>query len=323
MHRAAVSWLLVFVFLVAGFGASVAALNNTVYSAHGFVQAYLEALARHDAAEALSFDGVEVPREQDDRLLTDDALGYLGDIQFQGDAASGDTHHVTFSYALHSSPTISARPQTTFDVERVGTRLGMFPTWRFAKSPLASIIVSSPSEATFTANGVDVTAAADGSAFVVLVPGSYRLDHESEYLTAPDLAVPVTEVGSESPAEVDVKPTDAFEADAEKAVASYLDACAEQQVLMPTGCPFGFPEANRVVGLPQWSIADYPSTTITTATTQGTWLTVGVGGAAHIEMKVRSLFDGSVSTVDDDVPFEGSYLVTITDDGGLTVALAP
>ena len=41
-----------------------------------------------------------------------------------------------------------------------------------------------------------------------------------------------------------------------------LDECATQQVLMPTGCPFGKPLANRVEGDPQWSIAVYPKVDI-------------------------------------------------------------
>jgi hypothetical protein len=320
MHRAIVTWSLVFVFLAAGIGASIAALNNTVYSAQGFVRSYLEALERQDADAALAFDGVELPGGQNATLVADGALGAIGDIQLVQDVADGDLHHVTFAYSLGS-----ATGTTEFEVERTGTRLGLFPTWRFAESPVATLAISAPRDPRVTVNGIDTQVAAEGTAFLVLAPGSFRLDHESTYLSAPEVTVPVSVVGAVVEAQLDAEPNEEFEAATDEAVGAFLDDCATQQVLMPTGCPFGYSEVNRVVGLPTWSIVDYPTVILGDGESeaQGQWFAAGTLGTAHIVMEVRSLFDGTESTVDEDVSFSGDYLIVLSTDDELTVAEAP
>ena len=73
MLRTPLSWLVVFALLAAGFGATVLALNADVFSAHGFVRSYLQALERQDADEALAFAGVDVPESEVSTLLVDAA----------------------------------------------------------------------------------------------------------------------------------------------------------------------------------------------------------------------------------------------------------
>ena len=48
MRRELITWSVVLGVILAGFGATVLALNSTLYSASGFVRTYLDALARHD-----------------------------------------------------------------------------------------------------------------------------------------------------------------------------------------------------------------------------------------------------------------------------------
>jgi hypothetical protein len=311
MLRTPLSWIVVFALLVAGFGATVLALNNDVYSAHGFVRSYLQALERKDADEALAFAGVVVPESEAATLLVDEALGGVGDIRLLSEVADGDEHVVRFAYAIDGAEEI-----TEFRVRPTGTTFGLFSTWAFASSPLARLDVSVVGDSRFTANGVDAPA---GTPLLVLAPGAYAVDRDTELLDTAGVTVAVTAIGDTESVDIFATPTSAFTAEATDAVAAFLDTCATQQVLKPTGCPFGYSEANRIEGVPRWSVESYPQVTLAAADASATWRATGTGGAVALEVTVKSVFDGSVRRVDESQPIAGSYLLAIGDDDTVIV----
>lgn len=311
MARTPLPWLLVFVLLAAGFGATVLALNSDVYSAHGFVRSYLQALAREDADEALAFAGVVVPESEGATLLVDGALGGVDDIRLLSDVADGAEHVVRFAYELDGEEEI-----TEFRVERDGSTFALFDRWRFAVAPLARIDVTVGGDSRFSANGVE---AVTGTPLLVLAPGAYVIDHDSEFLAAASATVAATTIGDTEEVAIETEPTTAFDEAAEDAVADYLDDCVTQQVLQPTGCPFGFSESNRIEGLPVWAVEQYPSVTLERGEITGTWRAAGVDGSVRIAVTVKSLFDGSTDAVDDELPVGGSYLVALGADDTITV----
>ena len=97
--------------------------------------------------------------------------------------------------------------------------------------------------------------------------------------------------------------------------------CGEQQVLFPTGCPYGQSIANRVSSDPIWTIVEVPDFGLRPGPFPD-WIAGPAPGTAHLEVEVTSLFDGSVSTFDEDVPFQARYLVTVQGDN-MAVAEAP
>ena len=315
MRPAPLAWMLVFAFLVAGFGATVLALNGDLYSAHGFVRSYLQALERQDADEALAFSGVVVPGSEDATLLVDDALGRVGDIRLLSDAAvagsAAGEHVVRFAYVVDGAEQI-----TEFRVERDGATLGLFSRWRFASSPLARIEVSVAGGTRFTANGAEASAAAP---LLVLAPGSYEIDNDTRMLSSAEQTLVVTTIGDTESASIAAEPTDDFTAAAGEAVATYLDDCATQRVLMPTGCPFGFAEANRVASPPVWTVTQHPTVTLEPGEVVGSWRAVGSAGEVRIAVSVTSLFDGSTRTVDERVAVNGSYDLRLGADDSVTV----
>lgn len=313
MQRALLSWTLIFGLLLAGFAASVLALNGDVFSAHGFVGSYLDALARHDADEALDFDGVVVPADASEDLLVDAALGDLSDIRLLSDVEDGDAHVVRFIYAL------GEETQTTeFTVERTGTRFGLFPTWRFTTSPMAILDAAVDHDTRLTANGV---ASASGP-HAVLVPGYFELDHASKYLEAEEVTAAATDVGATVEAALAVTPNEEFAGAATRAVAGFLDDCVTQEVLKPTGCPMGVDVINRLKGVPTWSMLDYPTAALSSTENPGVWAAKPAKGIAHIVADVQSLFDGSISKLDEDLQFTSGYLITIGFDDSLSVTVA-
>lgn len=312
MRGRLLSWTIVFALLVAGFGATVVALNGSLYSAGGFVGSYLGALQRQDLDEVLATPGVEVPASARADLLAEGALGGFDGVRLISDIAAGDQHTVRYAYTVDGTEQISQ-----FAVERVGTRLGLFATWRFAQSPIATLSVTVDHDARFTANGVEATT----GDYAALVPTRFTLGHDTEWLAALDTTVAVTDVASTVAALVEVAPTEGFAPAATAAIAAYLDDCATQTVLKPTGCPFGTTVANRVSGTPAWSIVDYPTAQLTTTDVPGTWQTEPADGTAHIIADVTAIVDGSRSRLDEDVAFSGVFLITVGLDDSLSVAL--
>lgn len=317
-RRLGIRWGILFGVLLLAFGTTVLTLNSTLYSPSGFVSSYLDALARHDLAGALAMPGVDPPDGALSALLVPDALGPLSDYTLTRDRDEGDgIHRLSYQVRLGSTTTTS-----TFLVEYTGARMGVFSGWQFVNSPITVLEVVPKNDARFAVNGVEL-AGPEGAnqpyRYQVSSPGVYTLEHESKYLAAEPTTVVVDGATTVTTASVDVQASQAFVDQVNLELADYLDECATQEVLKPTGCPFGQSISNRIEGLPAWSIAQYPEVTIAPSATAGTWLVPPTPATAHLVVKVRSLFDGSLSTFDEDVPFEVEYAVTFPGDGTLLI----
>jgi len=323
MRRTQLIWAAIFGLFFAAFVSTVTALNSDLYSAHGFVRNYLDAVARHDTTAALDMPGVSPPGAAGpadvDDLLVPATLAELGGIALASDTpeASG-VHRVRFDVAVDGTP-VTAQ----YLVERAGTAFALFPTWRFVESPLATVAVTVLHARTFEANGVTASTDAPNSpaAYRMFTPGRYLFTHQSAFLEAAPQEIVIPDAGAESSVTVNVEASEAFTNELSAQVAEFLDACARQRVLLPTGCPFGFPVSDRIIDEPSWSIAAYPEVRIEPGNDVGAWRMPATEGVAHITVRVRSLFDGTVRTTDEDVPFLIGYTMTITPDGGLVATV--
>lgn len=329
MRRTVITWSAVFALLFAGFAASVVALNADLYSANGFVRGYLSALERHDSASALEVPGVQTTNDAAHELLADDAMGDLADVRVIRDTANDDgTHTVAVEYAI-SAPASAADPKpdattarSEFVVARDGTRLGLFPTWRFVTSPLNTVSITVLHDQDFEVNGLPVSADAEPDSpatYLVFAPGLYLIDHDSTYFTAAPVPLEVTAVGEIADAVVDVQANDDFVAEVQKHVTAYLTECTTQEVLMPTGCPFGKQLSNRVESAPKWTMAADPVVTIVPGEAPGTWTVPKTPATAHLVVDMKSLFDGTVTTFDEDVAFTVSYALTFEESQRLLI----
>jgi len=314
-----VAWLVVFAIIVGAGGVAVLALNATAFGAAGFVRVYLEAVARGDATGALGMPGVTVDPGLRSDFLADEALVGMTELrEISTERADDGTEVVTFAWTADEAESTS-----TFTVERVGSRLALFPEWAFAVSPVATLRLTVENDERFAVNGVaaESDAGAEPVDYAVLAPGRYRVDHTSTYLRARAVDAIVDTPAGVVDATLEVLSTGAFLEKITTEMRDHLTACAEQEVLFPTGCPLGRAIPNRVVSPPEWSIIEYPVPTVEPGFDFGTWL-VDAPGVAHLTVDVQSLFDGSVSTFDRDIPFTATYLVTIGADDA-TLLLEP
>ncbi|WP_082456221.1 MULTISPECIES: hypothetical protein [unclassified Plantibacter] len=333
--RAVVLWLCIAALLVAAILSAWSAVARDVYGAGSFARSYLQALAADDAAAALALPGVALssaeleeaglPADSSDALLRSEALGTIENVRLVSDVTTAaGTHEVTFSYRLAGQP-----HRTAFSIMSGERTFGLFPSWRFETSPLSVVRLTVAHTTGFLANGFELdsrrVAAGSEGAFTSTVPlltftpGSVDFSVDTPYLTASVDTATTTEVASVVDAEVTANATPGFVSEVQTQVNEYLDGCAAQQVLQPTGCPFGMLIRDRVDDLPVWSIASYPVVDVQPGDIG--WQMPATGGAAHIVVAVKSLFDGTVSTLDEDVPFTLSAFVTIRNDGSLYIDL--
>lgn len=340
MKRRSALWVdltllgIVGVLLIAAVAAAVGSLYREFYSPSAFVERYLSLLADGRAAEALTLDGVAVASNEleaagltptaSDALLRPTAMATLTEITTVAETEEDGIHRITVEYKAGAFP-----GTTTFAVERSGS-VGVAPTWRFAKSPLAVIELVVKGAHTFDVNGFVIDkrqVSPDGAeadplaplALLVFSPGIYSVSVDTPISSTPGVAVlsdtPFTAVD----VSIQSKPTPEFTAIVQQRVEEFLTGCATQEVLQPTGCPFGYFVQDRIVSPPVWSIAEQP---VVNLVAEGNgWEIPPTEARARIDVEIRSIFDGSVTQVSEDVPFIVTAAITLLPDGTASIAV--
>lgn len=322
------------VLLVGAVGAAVGAVSREFYSPTAFVQHYLDLLADGQAADALALPGVAVdsaaleaaglPATASQALLRHDAMASLTDIRVVSEQTDGDVTRVKVDYRAGAYP-----GTTTFEVVRDGS-VGLAPTWRFAKSPLAVMDLEVTGSMSFDVNGFTMDkrqvspdgADADPLAAVPLLvfsPGVYSVSVDTPISATPGVAVLSDSPFGHVPVQIQATPTAAFVTMVQRRVDEFLTSCATQQVLQPTGCPFGYIVDDRIASTPAWSIAHQPDVQV--VPDGANWRIPSSDAVAHIDIDIQSLFDGSIRHVGQDVPFLVNGSITVLPDGTATITV--
>ncbi len=332
--RALVIIALIGVLLIAAIGAGAASLYREFYSPRAFVLHYLELLQDRRSAEALAVPGVAVdsaeleaaglPATASEALLRPESLTTLTDAAVTGEQVDGDRTRVTVSYRAGDYA-----GTTTFDVQP-DTTAGLLPRWRFARSPLAVVKLSVEGSMRFAVNGFEVDkrqvsidgADADPTAalpLLVFSPGLYSVAVDTAISSTPGVAVLADAPMTGIPVDVQAQPTSEFVGVVQQRVEEFLSACAEQKVLQPTGCPFGFTVRNRIDDAPTWSIVAQPQVTV--VPDGAGWRIPDAAAVAHIDVDIRSIFDGTVRTVEEDVAFTVNGQISVLPDGSASILI--
>jgi hypothetical protein len=318
VNRTIITWTVIAAVVIGAFALTVGALNSTLYSSSGFVKSYLDALARKDAPAALELAGSGERSTATRALLESTAMSDLDEVEFVSESRfAGGVTRVVFSYVSGGKP-----GQSSFDVQRSGTVLGLFPSWSFATAPYSIVQLSVLNSRDFTANGVDLSTPVQGTALplVVFTPSAVAVTHESTLLTANPLLVSATQPGASVVAALNVRANSEFVDRVQVEVDRMLDSCTTQTVLLPTGCPFGQQISNRIVSAPDWSMSEYPEVSLVPGPEPDSWLVPITSASARLAVDVQSLFDGTTSVFDEDVPFSVSYVVTVVGDDEVRIS---
>jgi len=310
--------------LVAAFVVAVVVLNRTVYSPSGFVQGYLDALARKDPKAALALAGPALSSSALDDLLTPDIMPDLTDVTV---AEEPDTDGLpTGHHLVHVAFTADGMPgEADLEVEDAGRVLGLFDAWAFTTSPLVQVDLTVLHARQFTANGVDrVTPVTDARAsYLAFAPGAITFASDTAYSHAAPQTVVIADPRRPVDVQLVAEANAAFTAIVGDQARRYLDGCAAQPLLYPPSCPFGRDIADRIApgATPTWTILRYPAVAVSPTSTLGQWQVQAADGVAHLEVRVQSIYDGSISAYDAEVPFQIGYLATFV--GADQVVLTP
>src|SRR5690606_31482329 len=152
---------------------------------------------------------------------------------------------------------------------------------------------------------------------LVFTPGAYSITVDTAISQSPGVSVLADSPLARTAVTVQAQPTDRFRQVVQERVEQFLTECATQEVLQPTACPFGFEVRNRIKGLPAWSIAQQPQVSV--VPDGAGWAIPTAEAVAHIEVDIRSLFDGSVQHVSEDVPFHVNGTIDILPHGTASI----
>ena len=323
------------VLLAGAMAAGGAVLVREFYSPSAFVERYLGLLSEGRAADALAVPGVAVdsaeleaaglPAQSSEALLRTAALAKLTDVEIVSETTDGDITEVTVAYKAGPYPAHS-----TFEIESNGM-IGVAPTWRFARSPLAVIDLTVLGSMSFDVNGFTVDkrqVSIDGVdadpvaplPLLVFSPGVYSVSVDTPISSTSGVAVLSDTPLKSTTISVQAQPTEQFVSVVKQRVDDFLTGCATQEVLMPTGCPFGYTVEDRISSAPVWSIVQQPALTV--QPDGANWTIPTTEATAHIEVDIRSLFDGRVRHVSEDVPFLMTGAITVTPDGAASITVS-
>ncbi|MFD5226025.1 hypothetical protein ACFWHT_10440 [Microbacterium sp. NPDC058342] len=325
---------LIGVLLIAALGAGGMALYQQFYGPSAFVQRYLDLLSSGQAADALRVPGVSVDlsAEQDgaidsvasEALLRTAALGPLTDYEVTAEKHEDGVYIVSTDYRASG-----VEGTSTFSVVQDGW-VGVVPNWRFERSPLAEIDLTVRGADVFSVNGFEIDrrqVSPDGAAaepldslhLLVFTPGAYSVTVDTPIAATPGVRVLADTALARTPVDVQAMPTEEFTGIVQQKVEEFLTTCAGQEVLLPTACPFGLEVQNRLAdgSLPRWSIVTQP--TVSVQPDGAHWVIPPTEAVAHIDVKIMSLFDGSVHEVSEDVPFEVDGTIRILPDGTASI----
>jgi hypothetical protein len=323
---------LVGVLLIAALAATGVILYREFYSPTAYAMRYLSLLQEHRAADALEMPGVRIdsveldaaalPAGASDALLRQAAMGRLTDIEPLSERTEQGVTHVTIAYTAQGTP-----GTTTFSIAQDGW-IGVVPAWRFTQSPLGVVSLTVRGSMRFAVNGFEIDkrqVAPEGMdadplapvSMLVFSPGIYSVTVDTAIAHSDGVLVLADAPLHNTPIDSQAEPTQEFIDVVQQEVDGFLDACATQQVLQPTGCPFGRIVANRIVAPPEWSISDYPRVQL--EPDGANWRIAPAPGSAHIDVNVRSLFDGSVRELDEDVEFMLDGTISVLPDGSVSI----
>nr|WP_183501202.1 MULTISPECIES: hypothetical protein [Microbacterium] len=326
---------LVGVLLVAALGAGGAVVYRNLYSPAAFVERYLDLLGEGAAADALTVPGVQIdsldlssaglPTTASDALLRRAALAPLTDVEVTSSEERDGVTHVTVEYSAGPH-----RGTSTFQVEQDGW-VGVSPSWRFAQSPLAVINLTVRGAMQFSVNGFDIDKRqvsvdrldADPLApvpMLVFSPGLYSVSVQTPISASAGVAVLSDTPAADIPVNLQTEPTAEFIDVVQEKVEGFLDACTEQDVLQPTGCPFGWVVYNRIVDLPKWSMTTQPE--ISVVPDGADWAIERTKAVAHIEVDIQDIGTGAITHWDEDVPFFITGEIDVLPDGTASIQVS-
>lgn len=316
--KIAAAWLLVLMLALAVSIVTISVVNDRDFGPEKTVSTYLKALKDGDGAKALGLLQAKVPGANaaalDGEALAKSQEG-LDDVTIaEAVPAANKQKRVTVSFSVNKQAY-----STDFLLVPGPKHWLFFDSWTMAPSTLPVLNVSVVNANQASINGTEANMPDGKNSFAVFYPGRYELEYRSPLFSAPPVVRTVNSA-TESAAHVSLTtgPTSDLLSQVDGTIRKYLDACAKQAVLMPTGCPMSSATDNRVVSPVEWTIEEYPAISITPY--GGQWIMAPLKVKAQVAYQEQNLFTGLVAPAKVPANFGFTAKLTIT---GNNVVVTP
>ncbi|MCO1338568.1 hypothetical protein BJH93_06630 [Kocuria polaris] len=296
--RVAAIWVMaLLVVLVAG-AMAIAVTNARVFGPSPAVDDYVQTLVAGDGATALGHLGLEAP-DGNGLMLSGDPLrasaAALGEYTIEETSREDDRATVRVSYNVGGR-----QHHTDFRLMRTGRDWLFFDQWQIDMGKLPVLTVHAANTTDILVNGTESPVASGEQKFPVLPPAVVTASFEEEYFRAGETTRIVGgSDDTDEPLRLVSEPTETLTKEVAGKLREYLDGCAEQQVLMPTGCPLAYDTGARVdPATIDWEIIEYPDVEITAF--DGGWVLRPLEVEVNLELVEQDLATGVTTEVDVD-----------------------
>ncbi|TDS87570.1 hypothetical protein [Nesterenkonia aurantiaca] len=303
-----VAWAAALVMALAVGGVAIWQVSEKIYTPGHTAQEYWDSITRGSGSEALGFfdpaalDAAEAD-PVDSVLLDGEALARstAGIENARFGETSGAQTRAVMQFEVEGEPFETrlpmAAPQNT---------LAFFPDWELTTASMSRLQIDVPGAAAggiaqITVNGEPVNLEEDSATLRSYVPAVVEIAVDSEWLVGSSRYVVVQESGADVEQDEAAEPhqitlgleaSGAAQAMLHEEVQAYLDGCADQQVLMPAGCPMGINTPNQVVTESiRWSMPEPDELTLDFD--EEGWDTAETDMAATVSFDSRHFHDGA------------------------------
>lgn len=319
-----VAWAVALVMALAAGGVAVWQVSERIYTPGHTAQEYWDSITEGSGSEALGFfeaEALTATQEDpvDSLLLDGDALARstagIENPRFGQDAGQGSEQQ-NGAVMLFDIEGESFQTQLPMQAQR--STLPFFADWELTEASMSQLQIDVPGAAAggiaqITVNGEPVNLEEDSVTLRTYVPAVVEIAVESEWLVGASRYVVVQDAGEAEDDQVhqvtlELEASEAAQELLHEEVQAYLDGCAEQQVLMPAGCPMGINTPNQVVTESiSWSMPDAQELTL--GFDDSGWTTPGSDLAATVSFDSRHFHDGASLEESHQVEFDLSIEV--------------
>ncbi|PRZ17629.1 hypothetical protein [Nesterenkonia sandarakina] len=253
-----VAWAAALVMGIAAGGVAIWQVSDEIYTPRHTAQEYWETISQGSGSETLGFfDPASLEAAEgdpvDSLLLDGEPLARstegVENLRFGEDPERRGGAVMQFDVEDESF-------QTQLPMESHENTLAFFPDWELTAASMSQLEIDVPGAAAggiaqISVNGEPVNLQDDSATLRTYVPAVVEIAVDSQWLVGASRYVVVQDVGEDDDAQahqitLELEASDAAQDVLHEEVQAYLDSCAEQQVLMPAGCPMGINTPNQV-----------------------------------------------------------------------------
>lgn len=285
-------------------------VDERIYTTETAAENYWEALRSGSGSQAVGyFDSLPEDEGTDAVLLDGEPLAHSASLM-EGMTFSEGSGSAEMRFTVGEQEYESTTPMID-----AGNHWLIFDDWRLAPEAVADVEVSVPGAQAggigqIEANGEPVNLEDESVTLSTFVPSVIDFDIDSQWLsgTTQEVVVDDGETSSEEdgPAArevtLELEASEAAEELLHEEVGAFLSECADQQVLMPSGCPMGVETPNTVDSETiSWDMPDAADTSL--SFDADGWQVSGLDMTATVTFESLNHHDGEELSESHDVHF--------------------